>query len=174
MVRKTRVASASRGHRQRGAALVEFGIVFPLLFMLVSGMIDFGLAFTDLNSTRQGVREGARQAVVANFGDDTSCPVSGTVANDTVRKAICLTKDRVGLSEVDTRVKIVFPGTNQVGDSLLVCVQRPLDSATGVFDPVLGGRALTAMVEMRIEKVDPLLVAAEETPLSGTSWSWCS
>ena len=56
---------AGRTRRERGAALVEFAIVFPLFFLLVSGIIDFGLAFSDLNSTRQGVREGARQAVVA-------------------------------------------------------------------------------------------------------------
>jgi hypothetical protein len=172
-VRTTRVAAASRGRSERGVALVEFAIVFPLLILLVSGMIDFGMAVTELNSTRQGVREGARQAVVANFGSDTACPVTGSIASDASRKVICLTKDRVGESEADTRVKIVFTGLNQIGDSLMVCAERPLSSATGIFDPVLDGHVLTSKVEMRIEKVDAELLAAEETPLSGSDWSWC-
>jgi hypothetical protein len=123
---------------------------------------------------RDGVhREGARQAVVANFGSDTACPVTGSIASDASRKVICLTKDRVGESEADTRVKIVFTGLNQIGDSLMVCAERPLSSATGIFDPVLDGHVLTSKVEMRIEKVDAELLAAEETPLSGSDWSWC-
>lgn len=158
----------------RGAALVEFAFVFPLLFLLVAGMIDFGLTFSHLNSTRQGVREGARQAVVANFGSDTTCSTSGSITSEPAKKAICLTKDRIGLKDSDVRVKLVIVGENQVGDSLLVCAQYPMSSATGVFAPVMDDRVLTSKVEMRIEKADADLADAQEDALPHSDWSWCA
>jgi Flp pilus assembly protein TadG len=175
-VRRTRWFSGGRSvrRRERGAALVEFAIVFPLLFLLISGMIDFGMVFVNVNSTRQGVREGARQGVVANFGSTATCSIVGSSIPDTTRQLMCLTKERIGLSEPDTRVKVAFVGANQVGSSLLVCAQYPMSSVTGVLDPLMSGKVLTGKVEMRIEKVDLSLAAAEETPLAGKSWSWCA
>ncbi len=161
--------------RERGAALVEFAIVFPLLFLLVSGMIDFGMSFVNLNSTRQGVREGARQAVVANFGGSSSCTLTGAGAFPTpTRELMCLTKDRIGLTEADTRVKVAFVGTNTVGNSLLVCAQYPMSSVTGIFAPLLSGKVMRSKVEMRIEKVDLALTAGAETAPAGQNWTWCA
>jgi hypothetical protein len=129
----------SGGRRERGAALVEFGIVFPLLFLLVSGIIDFGLAFSDLNSTRQGVREGARQAVVRHrrrhrLHDRRRLPTRPDPQDDLPHEGAHR------LSASDTRVKIVFTGLNQVGDSMMVCAQRPLERNRRVRS-VMGGRA---------------------------------
>ena len=169
-----RRADRASGRRERGAALVEFAFVFPILFLLVAGMIDFGLTFSNLNSTRQGVREGARQAVVANFGADASCTVTGSITSEAAKKAICLTKARIGLKDADVRVKIDIVGSNQIGDSLRVCAQYPMSSATGVFSPVMDGRIITSKVEMRIEKVDEELTDAQEDALPGESWSWCA
>ena len=162
-----------RHRRERGAALVEFALVFPLLFMLVAGMIDFGMVFSNLNSTRQGVREGARQAVVAEFGNDTACSIVGATPAATTKKLMCLTKDRIGLKQSDTRVKVAFSNTNEVGGGILVCAMYPMTSITGTFEPVLDDRVVTAKVEMRIEKVDETLTAAAETALNG-DWSWCA
>ena len=163
----------ARCPRERGAALVEFALVFPLLFMLIAGMIDFGMVFSNLNSSRQGVREGARQAVVADFGADTTCPVVGVTPATATKKLMCLTKDRIGLPQTDTRVKVAFANTNEVGGGILVCAMYPMCSVTGTFAPVLDGRVVTAKVEMRIEKVDESLTAAAETALNG-DWSWCA
>jgi Flp pilus assembly protein TadG len=159
--------------RDRGAALVEFALVFPVLFMLLAGMIDFGMVFSNLNSTRQGVREGARQAVVADFGTDTACPIVGVTPAATTTKLMCLTKGRIGLREQDTRVKVAFSNTNEVGGGILVCAMYPMSSVTGTFAPVLNGRVVTTKVEMRIEKVDETLTPAAETALNG-DWSWCA
>jgi hypothetical protein len=86
---------------------------------------------------------------------------------------MCLTKDRIGLKQANTRVKIAFSNTNEVGGGILVCAQYPMSSATGTFKPVLDNRVLTSKVEMRIEKVDDTLSAAQETALPGKDWSWC-
>jgi Flp pilus assembly protein TadG len=50
--------------REEGASAVEFAIVAPLLFMLLFGIIGFGLAFLQVQSIRTAVREGGRAAAV--------------------------------------------------------------------------------------------------------------
>jgi len=51
-------------HDQRGAAAVEFAIIAPVLFMLVFGIIEFGLAWSEKNVFVGAAREGARYAAV--------------------------------------------------------------------------------------------------------------
>lgn len=50
--------------RDRGAAAIEFAIVFPLLFLVLAGIIDFGRAFFIQVQLANSAREGARAAVV--------------------------------------------------------------------------------------------------------------
>ena len=49
---------------ERGAAVVEFAIIFPVLIVLLFGMIDFGRAFFLRNNLVAAVREGARVGAV--------------------------------------------------------------------------------------------------------------
>ena len=50
-----------------GAELVEFALVFPLLLLVVLGMIDFGLLFQQEAVLTNAAREGARIAVLPNY-----------------------------------------------------------------------------------------------------------
>lgn len=54
--------------RERGATLVEAALVFPLLFLVLMAIVEFGLAFKDDLSVGHGAREGARAG--ATFGTD--------------------------------------------------------------------------------------------------------
>ena len=49
---------------ETGAAVVEFALVAPLLFLLIFGIIDLGRAYSTLNRLAASVREGARLAAV--------------------------------------------------------------------------------------------------------------
>ena len=49
---------------ERGASAVEFALLAPLIFMLLFGIIEFGLAFLNVQSIRTAVREGGRAAAV--------------------------------------------------------------------------------------------------------------
>jgi Flp pilus assembly protein TadG len=51
-------------HREEGASAVEMALIAPLLFMLVFGIIGFGLAFLQVQSIRTAVREGGRAVAV--------------------------------------------------------------------------------------------------------------
>lgn len=61
-----------RGQDDSGVAAVEFALIFPVLILLVLGIINFGYGFGQQLALNQAVREGARQAVVpgTNNGAD--------------------------------------------------------------------------------------------------------
>jgi Flp pilus assembly protein TadG len=50
--------------REDGASAVEFALILPLLVILIFGIIEFGIAFLQLQSIRTGIREGGRAAAV--------------------------------------------------------------------------------------------------------------
>ena len=65
-----------RIHRKdEGAALVEFAVVAILLFTILFGIIEFGLAFRDWLSVTSATREGARVASAAGNDPDADCAI---------------------------------------------------------------------------------------------------
>ena len=48
------------GNRQRGAVLVEFAIIAPVLVLIVAAIFEFGLAFRDSMTLSNALRSGAR------------------------------------------------------------------------------------------------------------------
>jgi hypothetical protein len=58
-------------HRgERGATIVEAALVYPLLFLAIFAVVEFGFAFKDWLSVSHAAREGARAG--ATFGADPS------------------------------------------------------------------------------------------------------
>lgn len=49
-----------------GAAMLEFTVVFPLLLLLIGGIVDFGVAFWQMNMATKAVERGARIAAVSD------------------------------------------------------------------------------------------------------------
>ena len=62
---------------EEGAAAVEFALIAGLLVMLVFGLIEYGLAFWQIQSLRAATREGARVAAVGG----NPAQVSGAVVD---------------------------------------------------------------------------------------------
>ena len=54
----------ARVRREDGAAAVEFALIVGVLAMLIFGMLQFGLAFFQLQNLRAATREGARAGAV--------------------------------------------------------------------------------------------------------------
>ncbi len=52
----------------RGAELIEFALVFPLLLLVVLGIVDFGFLFQRMEVVTNAAREGARLAVLPGYG----------------------------------------------------------------------------------------------------------
>ncbi|MGH9014744.1 MAG: TadE/TadG family type IV pilus assembly protein [Acidimicrobiia bacterium] len=162
--------------REHGAAALEFAIVGSVFFFLVFAIVDGGLAFNDYLSVGYGSKDAARQAVVGTTGSDSSCTLNGAGGAGTpTKQLLCLTKDRVGLGQADTRVKLAFGSQGYAeGADLAVCVQYQLRSRSGVLSTVFDDRMVTSEAQMRIEDLaSSALQATEETPLPGGDWSWC-
>ena len=90
MARVTRRRPHGSTRRERGAAAVEFALVAPLLFIILFGIIDYGIWFSDSISARQAVRDGARRGVVENFGACT--PAGATGADQDLQNLACTTR----------------------------------------------------------------------------------
>jgi Flp pilus assembly protein TadG len=145
---------------QRGAAAVEFALVVPILLLIVFGIVDFGIAFNNFENVRSGTREAARLGVVNDLSSAPSCTINGvpitppadpTAAADATNALICKAKDRIGLDQGETKVKLQITGQS-VGDSLQVCASFPVTALTGLTVPFLSNRTLTSTVTMRLEQ----------------------
>jgi len=73
-----RVSCPSMSAPRRGAALVEFAIVFPVFILVILGIIEFGRAFMIGQLVTNAAREGARQAVLDGSSNSA---VSSTVTS---------------------------------------------------------------------------------------------
>jgi Flp pilus assembly protein TadG len=129
-----------RSQDERGAALVEFALVLPLLLVLLLGMLEFGKAFNYWIDTTHLANEGARWAVV-NYN-----PGTGTLQDYVREQANTLELRDGGTSSIpagdEAEVCISFPsGTANVGDPVLVTV-----SATYHWLPFIGERISSAQV----------------------------
>ena len=80
---------------ERGAMVLEFGVVFPLVVLVISGIVWFGMAFSTKLTMDQAAREGVRVYALTGL-DGTIAPA--TRAADTVAAATA-----------------VFPGTVSCG-----------------------------------------------------------
>lgn len=83
---------------QRGQALVEFVLIFLVLFLLIGAVVDFGRAYSVQIKLAEATREGARAAAVGHFDADIVIRNSGlqglsvslqTTETEVVVKAEC-------------------------------------------------------------------------------------
>lgn len=153
-----------RGRGERGASLVEFALVAPLLFLLIFGIIEFGWGFSQYLDTRHGAREGARLAAV-NYADPANpVPSKGAAQSGEIVAELC---DRMGGNAMGARVVLGFasPGATSQGDRAFIEVKAELDTLTGFLDFALAGRDITDRISFRLERdVDWTATSPEGVP----------
>ena len=52
---------------EKGAELIEFALVVPILLLLVAGIVDFGFMFQRYEVVTNAAREGARTATLPGY-----------------------------------------------------------------------------------------------------------
>jgi Flp pilus assembly protein TadG len=110
-------SAVRRRNEERGAALVEFALVLPLLLILLLGMLEFGTVFNYWIDSTHLANEGARWAVVDRN------PGTGTLQE--------YIRDQANTAELREGGTASIPS----GDEAEVCISFPLGSAN-VGDPV--------------------------------------
>ena len=125
---RRRLAGAHRD--ELGAAVVEFALVVPVLFLIVFAVIDFGRALWTLNVLSSGVREGARAAAVRE--DNANAKATAKAATVAYINGIL----NAGLTAADVDVPDIV--TNQASpDYGLIKVSLRVGGSPGyAFTPV--------------------------------------
>lgn len=71
---------------QKGAAVVEFAVILPLLLLIVFGIVEFGLIFYNQAILTNASREGARRAIVYRTDGAGNRIYSGAEIEDAVEQ----------------------------------------------------------------------------------------
>ncbi|MGH8913392.1 MAG: TadE/TadG family type IV pilus assembly protein [Acidimicrobiia bacterium] len=140
--------SANRSRSDRGASLVEFALVAPLLLLLLIGVVEFGWLFAQNLDVRHGAREGARLAAV-NFpeGPEPNSGVRGDPNRDALVAEIC------SRMQTPTGADVTIASSGSVGDAATVTVSTPGQTLTGFIDFLLPSPLdLDSTVQIRLEQ----------------------
>lgn len=121
----------SRLRSERGAVVVEFALLLPVLLMIVVGTIEFGRVYSQFQVFSGAAREGARCAAV-----------QATPFRD------CEVQDRIDSGATpyepaeDATVSLTCDDTT-IGDPVTVSWEQPFDLAI----PFWGDVTITRMIE---------------------------
>ncbi|MGN6131926.1 MAG: TadE/TadG family type IV pilus assembly protein, partial [Nocardioidaceae bacterium] len=96
---------------ERGAVVLEFALIAPIILMILFGVLTWGLWLNDALNLRQGVREASRQGVVNVFGSTDSCGATYDITpSEDIKKLVCSTKESGKGLTGETYVKVLLPG----------------------------------------------------------------
>ena len=125
-----------RPHKKSiGAAAVEFGLVLPLLMLLILGGLDWGYYFFVTQLTTNAAREGARAGSLEPSDDYAASAAARSTDENFLTGG--------GLDGMAATVNIDFPG-----NAVRVEVRYPAGSLTGFTEVIVPGTA-RARAEMR-------------------------
>ena len=141
----------------RGSAALEFGILLPVVLLVILGVIQYGYAFWSLETAAASAREAARRLVVgtdwgcthAEAVDHASSPVVGGVPPTVTRNY-----------HTEGGASLAAP---QVGSLVTVTVSFQSLNMGLPFVPVPNGGVVTQTGVGRIEDVPPQRLACDNT-----------
>ena len=108
-----------RPSEERGVAVVEFALIMPVLILLVAGVVQFGIMYSQYQVLQGAAREGARCAAVqaTEFGD---CDVMTEIEDASLSYELSETPNQDRVCSDETR-----------GENVTVSWEQQLD--TGVL-----------------------------------------
>ena len=118
----------SRLRDERGASAVEFGMIVPLLLVLLLGIIEFGHAFQVQGTLSAAAREGARRMALQN---------DQTQARDAVQEAAAALSPGI----TDAQISIdpaTCPIAQDTDTDVVVTISYPMPFLTGFFGATVG------------------------------------
>jgi Flp pilus assembly protein TadG len=103
---------------ERGAELIEFALVLPLLLFIILGLVDFGFMFQRFEVVTNAAREGARMAVLSGYTDAdvearvrsylTTGGVAATTSNCTVTTTDYTISGGAGVAMPGKQVQVTY------------------------------------------------------------------
>jgi hypothetical protein len=136
---------------QKGGTVVEFAVIASILFVILFGILEFGLLFLQEHFVANAAREGVRIGVRANnyncFYNEASCPPP---------------KDRVNRkSVVDQEVRNYLSSFYNTSPADIV----------NIPDPVISGDTKTLSVEVSVPNFYPPILSSLVKLLPGAGFT---
>jgi Flp pilus assembly protein TadG len=143
---------AGRLRSERGAELLEFALVLPIMLLVLAGILDMGFLFKNYEVVTNAAREGARMASLPGWVEEdvtarvnnylTAGGLDGT-ATTTIQAVTLFTDEGTGRTITGIKVTVSYPHTFMILGSITQLMQ-------GV--PTATSPTLTAVATMRTEK----------------------
>jgi hypothetical protein len=163
-------------------------LVLPILVLILFGIVDYGLYFSNSISARSGLQSAARQAAVGHFDACTRPADVASEVSDDVAHLICMAAERTDSISGTTYVKVVLPSDPTdptrhgwfAGQPLTVCEVVDVAGLTG-YVPLprpngASGGVIRAKVVTQIEQHDPADEPDDGYQQAGApgGWDWCT
>ena len=140
-------------NKESGVELIEFALVFPLLLLVILGVVDFGFLFQRWEALTNAAREGARVATLPGY---ETVDVEARVASYLAAGGVPTTGGNPAVTVAGTTIAqgaATWPATtvtlSYTHDYLF------LDSVTAWFGGGLGSTTVTTQATMRDEISGP-------------------
>lgn len=142
-------ASLATPRTSRGQALAEFALVAPILFLVLGGIIQFGIWFWDQNTLNQVVRDAGRYAA-------TVADCTGATRNDVVSKTQAIADAAPFAGTYGTiTVQLPTPDTtdscppNDNGDVVWLSIR--MEAEVPIFFPLMPSADISSEARFRME-----------------------
>ena len=129
-----------RADRQQGQSLVEFALVFPIFFVLLMGMIEFGLVFNAILSLNFATRDASLVAAEAGNAVGADCVVLKKVEQSIGAPASVNRINQVQIYKSDKNGNVVTGKVNTYNRSGSTSCPMP-DGTTLVVPYTISGAA---------------------------------
>jgi Flp pilus assembly protein TadG len=166
-VNQAPLPGSGREGRSRGQGLVEFALVFPVIALLLFGVLDLGRAVFAYNTIANAARQGARVAIVNQILISPDCAVSKPVEDPnnphwSIKTCAANAATSLGVTAADVSVTYSKPaGTAlvcaplNVGCIATVTVRYSYSPMTPIFSSIFPSMAMNSTSQMPVERVFP-------------------
>ena len=121
------------GSERRGQGLVEFALVLPVFFLIVFGIIQFGMIMGAQDGLASAVREATRYAStvpVSNTTDAGTCSTGGTPAKLAYDRLVAMLQQKVPGFASANLVTCSDPGPHS---QVTYCTRQNADSTYSIW-----------------------------------------
>jgi Flp pilus assembly protein TadG len=132
-----------------GAEFIEMALAFPMLLLVVLGIMDFGIMFQRYEVMTNAAREGARVAVLPDYSDDDAIQRA-----EDYLAASFLGGDGIASVSIDGPTPVSVGGNCMNTKTVWVFYPHQFEYLSGIigyFGGNFGSRTLTASSTMRVE-----------------------
>ena len=145
-----RLLTRPRLRSERGQSMVEIALAFPILLLVLAGMLEVGKYFNDYLTLLDATREGARFASDQDYSraieplydpadaNENKYITSGGCDNDFYRQAACLVFQNISGIRYNPAVDDVVVSTFSIGSDGRVAYRFPRPCAGGGPTPPAG------------------------------------